>query len=98
MFSPVSVRCADYLLSGLANPEDEDEQTGWEQFPYEEDGTKDQVATVAQFISQVSLQTNKHSVICSVLAFLLAMAINFITMNHQHLHVLRYENTDNHTG
>ena len=56
----MTFRSTNYLLSGLANPEDEDEQTGWEQFPYEEDGTEDQVATVAQFITQVSLQAHKH--------------------------------------
>ncbi len=57
---PVSVRCANYLLSRSANSEDEEEQTGWEQLPYEEDGAKGQVAPVAQFTTQVSLQANTH--------------------------------------
>lgn len=51
-----------YLLGRLTNPEDEDEQTGWEQLPYEEDSTKDQVATVTQLITQVSLQRNTSHV------------------------------------
>lgn len=66
-------------MSRSANSEDEDEQTGWEQLPYEEDDAKGQVARVAQFTTQVSLQTKKHAGLWGiVLAFLLAMAINLI--------------------
>lgn len=43
------------LLSRSANPEDEDEQPGREQLPYEEDGPESQVPPVTQFTLQISL-------------------------------------------
>lgn len=50
-----------YLLSRLANPEDNDQQTGWKQLPNEEDGTEGQVAFVSQLTVQVSLQESENA-------------------------------------
>lgn len=61
VFSLVHSLCPEYLLSRPANSEDEDEQTGREQLPYEEDDAEGQVSSVTQFITQVSLQAHTHT-------------------------------------
>lgn len=50
-FTLVSVGHTTYLQSRPANPEDDNEQSGWEQLPYKEDGAEDQVAFFTQFIT-----------------------------------------------
>lgn len=45
----------DRLLRDLADPEDEDEQTGGQQLPHHENHPKHQVARLSQVVAQVSL-------------------------------------------
>lgn len=52
-------------MSRPANPEDEDEEACWEKLPYKEDGTKDQVSFVTQFVTQVRLKTHTRFVMWS---------------------------------
>lgn len=50
------------LLSGTSDPEDEDEQTGRQQLPNEQDGTEGEVTTVAEVGLQIGLKQTPDTV------------------------------------
>lgn len=54
------------FLRRLAHSEDEDEEAGGKQLPYEENCTERQVTSVSQFTTQVSLRKDEHCVVVHV--------------------------------